>query len=119
MGSSLQEESLFQDILEFFGSLGGNLKDDYITSNTVGSGHFTAKRLLQLEDGDWSIIRSSEIVEVAPQDFGTNRKTEIKQFVLRLRNGEQATLMTEPGRPYFGIWNVMLNLVARNRSDHA
>jgi len=75
----------------------------------------TTKRILQCENNVWSFIAAEDIAEVIPEQFGATRKSEMERLVLKTKEGIEKTVITESGKPHFGIWNLLLNIVARNR----
>lgn len=101
---------------------GANLGQDELSvvASKMADGRrilITTERILQLEPDGWSSITVSEITDVEPVKFGSVKKAEMDQLVLRTKSSGDKCLTTEAGPPYFGIWNMLLNLVARNRAS--
>jgi len=75
----------------------------------------TTERIMQFENNAWSVIIVSDIIGVAPVQFGSIKKAEMEKLAIKTKTGSNKYLTVESGKPYFGIWNMLLNIVARNR----
>lgn len=76
----------------------------------------TTKRLLSFTGNASETIETSSIVEVLPAEFGQVRKEEMSLLKLKLNEGRELQAQVEAGAPFFGVWNVLRNAVARNKS---
>lgn len=71
----------------------------------------TSERLLWTEDAVPSSIPLSEVTDIAPVLPGENEldigKADLSSLRLTTNRGFVYQLRVEPGRPFFGFWNVL------------
>jgi|SRR3954470_9465058 hypothetical protein len=123
-GASGKHTKLFEDfdvvgqkaIVEH-ASLGEDELPVLASTPTEGSWFLlTTKRLLLFAGEANEAVEASSIAEVLPAEFGHVRKEEMTLLKLKLNGGRELRVQVEAGLPFFGVWNVLRNAVARNKS---
>ena len=76
----------------------------------------TTKRLLLFTGKASEAVEVSTIAEVLPAEFGQVKKDEMTLLKLKLNGGRELQAQVEAGPPFFGVWNVLRNAAARNKS---
>ena len=76
----------------------------------------TTKRLLLFTGNASEAVETSSIGEVLPAEFGQVKKEEMSWLKLATREGRKLQVQVEAGPPFFGVWNVLRNAIARSKS---
>jgi len=76
----------------------------------------TTKRLLLFTGNESETVETSSIGEVLPAEFGQVKKEEMSWLKLATRGGRKLQVQVEAGPPFFGVWNVLRNAIARSKS---
>lgn len=75
----------------------------------------TTERVLWMDkEKEWA-VGIPMISSVVPTEFGLERKAEMSALKIKADNGFEGDLHVDTGLPFSGIWNVLTNIVARNR----
>lgn len=76
----------------------------------------TTNRTIASDSGSQCVIRHVEIEEVSPPKLRhASDKQQWIELTIHLKRGLRRVIHLEPGPPFMGIWNVLLNLA---RSNH-
>ena len=76
----------------------------------------TTKRLLLFTGNASEAVETSSIVEVLPAEFDQVKKEEMSWLTFRTSEGRKLQVQIEAGPTFFGVWNVLRNVVARTKS---
>jgi hypothetical protein len=76
----------------------------------------TTARVVSSIDGQVGEAAIEEISDVIPVELRTFRKkkTEATKLVLALKDGGALTVVTEPGLPFVGFWNLLKRIPRHN-----
>jgi len=76
----------------------------------------TTKRLLLFTGKADEIVETSSIAKILPAEFDQVKKEAMTSLNLTTKDGRKLQVQIEAGPPFFGVWNVLRNAVARNKS---
>jgi len=76
----------------------------------------TTKRLLLFTGKVNEAVETCSIAEVLPAEFGQVKKEEMSWLTFTTSEGRKLQVQVEAGPPFFGVWNVLRNTIARNKS---
>lgn len=86
-----------------------------ILTLSAGGGRMllTTRRLIS----DSGVAPVSEIVRIQPVDFNEKRKEQLDELHIDLVSGKALQILVEAGKPYFGLWSVLMNVAGRNARE--
>ncbi len=86
-----------------------------------GSGFIlTSHRVIFFAGSRTVVVATGDVLRAEPAELHGNRgwrrlSPDWDTFQFTLRDGSEHFVKVEPGPPFIGVWNVLRNLMARNR----
>jgi hypothetical protein len=71
----------------------------------------TTKRIVWHLDEALRSLDLNAIAEVRVPDFAESNKLDLHRLWLRTREGSEFPVETEPGKPFFILWNLLIRVV--------